>query len=282
MPFLYDLNEGKIPSPSNYHSESLTNNYTDEQNSHESSQVNSRANSLINNYFDNREDRSSPSTQWNIAHYRAGDYAGPVSQLLIDNSPSPMSLSHWERGRERDSRPLTIYDLPFTIYDKGFVTGGYAPAGGIVHEKEFVLRQEATERLGIPFLNALNEGKVPGFSEGGYVGPNPQFPIDNSQSFYHSPFTIYDSRSYSDLRSLPKSSEDSQPVVVQEAPLVVNIINNGNNQVSTQERRNQRGERELDVWIEEKVAGFVERPGGKVGNSMKRRFPMLSEYQIPR
>lgn len=54
-----------------------------------------------------------------------------------------------------------------------FASGGYTGPGGkyepagIVHRGEYVLRQEAVRRIGIPRLNSMNRG----YADGGFVGP---------------------------------------------------------------------------------------------------------------
>lgn len=58
----------------------------------------------------------------------------------------------------------------------GFSEGGYTGAGGklepagIVHRGEIVLPQRAVSRIGLPKLEAMRLGHLPGFSEGGLVG----------------------------------------------------------------------------------------------------------------
>lgn len=57
-----------------------------------------------------------------------------------------------------------------------FSEGGYTGDGGklepagIVHRGEFVLPQRAVSRIGLPKLEAMRLGHLPGFSEGGLVG----------------------------------------------------------------------------------------------------------------
>jgi hypothetical protein len=59
----------------------------------------------------------------------------------------------------------------------GFSDGGYTGPGGkyqpagIVHAGEFVVNKEATRELGLPLLNALNQGIKPGYALGGLVSP---------------------------------------------------------------------------------------------------------------
>ncbi|TAU48171.1 hypothetical protein ELI44_09145 [Rhizobium ruizarguesonis] len=61
----------------------------------------------------------------------------------------------------------------------GFSDGGYTGDGGkyepkgVVHGGEFVVTKEATRRIGVQALNAMNYGRVPGYAEGGYVGSAP-------------------------------------------------------------------------------------------------------------
>lgn len=62
----------------------------------------------------------------------------------------------------------------------GFATGGYVSGAGtstsdsipaMLSNGEFVVNARATRRW-LPFLKAINEGDVPGFSDGGYVSTN--------------------------------------------------------------------------------------------------------------
>ncbi|MBY3070743.1 tape measure protein [Rhizobium laguerreae] len=61
----------------------------------------------------------------------------------------------------------------------GFSGGGWTGSGGkyepkgIVHGDEYVMTKEATRRIGVQALNAMNYGRVPGYAEGGYVGNAP-------------------------------------------------------------------------------------------------------------
>lgn len=61
----------------------------------------------------------------------------------------------------------------------GFSGGGYTGDGGvlepagIVHKGEFVLPQHAVSRIGLPKLEAMRLGALPGFSAGGLVGGGP-------------------------------------------------------------------------------------------------------------
>lgn len=58
----------------------------------------------------------------------------------------------------------------------GFSDGGYTGAGGvmepagIVHKGEFVLPQRAVSRIGLPKLEAMRLGTLPGYANGGLVG----------------------------------------------------------------------------------------------------------------
>lgn len=58
----------------------------------------------------------------------------------------------------------------------GFSDGGYTGAGGvmepagIVHKGEFVLPQRAVARIGLPKLEAMRLGALPGYANGGLVG----------------------------------------------------------------------------------------------------------------
>ncbi|MDQ2083083.1 hypothetical protein RA307_23095, partial [Xanthobacteraceae bacterium Astr-EGSB] len=60
----------------------------------------------------------------------------------------------------------------------GFARGGYTgdvgrqAVAGVVHGEEFVVNAQATARHR-PLLEALNDNRLPGYEDGGYVGPPP-------------------------------------------------------------------------------------------------------------
>lgn len=103
------------------------------------------------------------SSQWKDLGYvagramRSGIIAG-ISTIKIGN------------------RYLNSPGSEFTITGGQFASGGYTghastnEVAGVVHGKEYVINAENTQRLGIPFLNALNNGITP--STGGGTGNN--------------------------------------------------------------------------------------------------------------
>lgn len=58
----------------------------------------------------------------------------------------------------------------------GFAEGGYTGTGGkyepagVVHRGEYVFDSTSTKQLGVPFLEALRQGKMPGMAMGGLAG----------------------------------------------------------------------------------------------------------------
>jgi phage-related minor tail protein len=67
-----------------------------------------------------------------------------------------------------------IFGAIFGFADGGWTgSGGKYEAKGVVHGEEYVLNREATRRIGVPTLDALNSGRIPGFDRGGYVGDAP-------------------------------------------------------------------------------------------------------------
>lgn len=62
------------------------------------------------------------------------------------------------------------------IWGTGFASGGFTGPGGkyepagVVHRGEYVMPQETVRRLGVGTLDALKDGKMPGFALGGFVG----------------------------------------------------------------------------------------------------------------
>ena len=64
-------------------------------------------------------------------------------------------------------------------FGKGFATGGSVDGPGtgtsdsipaMLSNGEYVLNAQAVDRLGVPFLNGLNTGRLRGFASGGFVG----------------------------------------------------------------------------------------------------------------
>lgn len=67
----------------------------------------------------------------------------------------------------------------FKAFGKGFATGGSVDGPGtgtsdsipaMLSNGEYVLNAQAVDRLGVPFLNGLNTGRLRGFASGGIVG----------------------------------------------------------------------------------------------------------------
>lgn len=67
----------------------------------------------------------------------------------------------------------------FKAFGKGFATGGSVDGPGtgtsdsipaMLSNGEYVLNAQAVDRLGVPFLNGLNTGRLRGFASGGLVG----------------------------------------------------------------------------------------------------------------
>lgn len=67
----------------------------------------------------------------------------------------------------------------FKAFGNGFATGGSVDGPGtgtsdsipaMLSNGEYVLNAQAVDRLGVPFLNGLNTGRLRGFASGGFVG----------------------------------------------------------------------------------------------------------------
>ncbi len=65
----------------------------------------------------------------------------------------------------------TLSSFLYNGFEKGGATGGSNPAriAGVVHEKEFVFDAAATERIGVPTLEAIRRNALGGWREGGAV-----------------------------------------------------------------------------------------------------------------
>lgn len=90
----------------------------------------------------------------------------------------------------------------------GFAEGGYTGDGGryqpagVVHRGEYVMSKRATQRIGVPNLEALHRGALQGFADGGHVGSPPAL----------SPMKL----------ATPANDNLSVPVVTINAPITVN------------------------------------------------------------
>jgi uncharacterized protein YukE len=67
-----------------------------------------------------------------------------------------------------------IFGALFGFSDGGYTgDGGKHQAAGVVHRGEYVMSKKATSRIGIGNLEALHNGALGGFAEGGYVSSAP-------------------------------------------------------------------------------------------------------------
>ena len=80
-----------------------------------------------------------------------------------------------------------------SAFGKGLATGGSVAGHGtgtsdsvpaMLSNGEYVLNAQAVDRLGVPFLNGLNTGRLRGFSSGGLVGSggNSNYKAENANS----------------------------------------------------------------------------------------------------
>lgn len=76
-------------------------------------------------------------------------------------------------------------------FGKGFATGGEVNGPGtgtsdsipvMLSNGEYVLNADAVDRLGVPFLNGLNTGRLQGFATGGLVGAGGNYRADSAAS----------------------------------------------------------------------------------------------------
>lgn len=71
---------------------------------------------------------------------------------------------------------IGVQKMIFSTIGGGFASGGYTGVGGkyepagIVHRGEYVFDSASTKQLGVPFLEALRQGKMPGMAMGGLAG----------------------------------------------------------------------------------------------------------------
>lgn len=101
----------------------------------------------------------------------------PLADMLFGGNSAgggAKSIAQAAKGGGSSSWLSTAFKMGRSFF--GFSGGGYTGDGGvlepagIVHKGEFVLPQHAVSRIGLPKLEAMRLGALPGFSAGGLVG----------------------------------------------------------------------------------------------------------------
>lgn len=101
----------------------------------------------------------------------------PLADMLFGGNSAgggAKSIAQAAKGGGSSSWLSTAFKMGRSFF--GFSGGGYTGDGGvlepagIVHKGEFVLPQHAVSRIGLPKLEAMRLGTLPGFSAGGLVG----------------------------------------------------------------------------------------------------------------
>lgn len=121
------------------------------------------------------------------------------------------------------------------LYDKGGYTGNLprSQAVGVVHGGEYVISKAATDRIGVPTLEAWHRSALRGYEGGGLVAPG------------FAPSWV------------PPHANSNAPVTV---VTPIQIINNSQAKVSTREEDDGRGGKRSVVIIDEMVAGAMGQP----------------------
>lgn len=132
----------------------------------------------------------------------------------------------------------------------GFRSGGHTGAGaddepaGLVHRNEFVIDAPAVRRIGVPTLEAMRKGRLPGYQSGGFV-----------------------SGGYAGASQGAGASASSEP-----APLSITFEDHAGVQVETREERDERGGRRIRFVLAEQMADGLTLPGGKARQTMRRTY----------
>ncbi|WP_333612816.1 hypothetical protein [Brevundimonas bullata] len=101
----------------------------------------------------------------------------PLADMLFGGNSAgggAKSIAQAAKGGGSSNWLSTAFKMGRSFF--GFSGGGYTGDGGvlepagIVHKGEFVLPQHAVSRIGLPKLEAMRLGALPGFSAGGLVG----------------------------------------------------------------------------------------------------------------
>lgn len=105
-----------------------------------------------------------------------------------------------------------------------------------------------------PLLEAINDNRMPGYADGGYVGGVPM------------------------MGGATPSGQTSAPVPMQ--PVIQqSIINNTNTQISTREESDGKGGRRQVVVIDEMVGQAVGRASGKTQKAMQTAFGLRNQVR---
>ena len=127
-------------------------------------------------------------------------------------------------------------------------TGGSDPnkVAGLVHEKEFVFDAAATARIGVANLEAIRQGRMPGYARGGYVSP---------------------AAGYAFL------SEGSQASSQPQGSLLDRVVINdyAGERIEMEERTAPNGQRQLSMTIGDQMARAMNQPGNAANKALKQR-----------
>ncbi|APZ54114.1 Flagellar motor rotation protein MotB [Salipiger abyssi] len=141
-------------------------------------------------------------------------------------------------------------------FDIGGPTGGSDPkrVAGLVHEQEFVFDAASTARIGVPNLEAIRRGVMPGYEVGGYASRAAAYPF------------------------LTAARESSSAVALPVAqPLSVVVNDYAGQGVEFEEQSDGRGGRQLLMTVGQQGAAAMAQPG----NPMRKQLQMMGVKKGP-
>ncbi|MBN7785133.1 hypothetical protein JYP51_09395 [Ponticoccus gilvus] len=134
-------------------------------------------------------------------------------------------------------------------FSSGGWTGGSDPSrvAGLVHEEEYVFDAASTARIGVANLEAIRNGRMPGYASGGYVSP---------------------AAGYSFLTEGREQANQS-PERFGEVPVIINDYAGVQKQVEYQP--DGRGGRQMLITLGEQMAAASSQPGNPMSKLMAQR-----------
>jgi lambda family phage tail tape measure protein len=141
--------------------------------------------------------------------------------------------------------------LDASDYGPGYDSGGYTGPGGkyqpagIVHRGEYVFDQAATSHLGVSFLENLRRGATRGYDVGGLVKPSGP----NVVPFYRPANDDQSSKTEVHIHGAPNPSN-----------------------VQVQETVDGRGNRRIDVQLDDAISGALARSGSRTQRTLANNY----------
>lgn len=145
----------------------------------------------------------------------------------------------------------SLIRMIFPGFEGGGPTGGSSPSEvrGVVHGMEYVFDAASTARIGVDTLDALRNGSLKGYRDGGYVS----------------------TAAPAIMRNSAVAAAAQPPAVIQLQPVLVNNTST-QMEVETEETTDARGQRQQKYILSDAVAEGLATPGGRGQRTMSQVY----------